>query len=73
MSTGAGGVNVFGCGCSVAIVLGLNLLKRALCSGQQRRFVAPHESERDGEGDAAEDETATARGPSSRANCSPAT
>ena len=57
MSTGAGAVNVFGCGSSVAIVLGRNLLKRALCSGQQRRFVAPHESEREGAGDAAEDET----------------
>ena len=48
---------VFGCGSSVAIVLGWNLLKRALCSGQQRRFVAPHESEGEAERDAAEDET----------------
>ena len=43
----AGGVNVFGGGSSVAIVLGRNLSKRALCSCQQRRFVAPHESERE--------------------------
>ena len=47
MSTGARSVNVFGRGSSVAVVLGRNLLKRALCSGQQRRFVVPDESERE--------------------------